>query len=405
MARIDAREYTCSGRALLPQSVDDAIIVTQHSLQLSAMTSGAQVASGADARRLRALADHIKTLGRNLGFDAIGITDTDLSRYRAHLHAWLAEGAEGEMSYMRRNIDKRLDPGTLEPGTVRVISARMNYLPEGTQPLEVLADATRAYVARYALGRDYHKLIRKRLAMLAGQIREAAEGVGRYRAFTDSAPVLEKALSEKAGVGWIGKNTLLLDEHAGSWFFLGEVFTDLPLPVDAGGESGVQDLCGKCRACMSVCPTGAITAARRLDARRCIAYLTIEHKTAIPVELRPLMGNRIFGCDDCQLVCPWNRAAPHTREAAFAPRHGLDGADLLALFIWDEATFTERTQGMALRRINFEQWQRNIAVALGNAPASDAIIAALEHRRDSASPMVREHIDWALGEQRKGNSE
>lgn len=355
-----------------------------------------------EAQHLTALANLIKTAGKDLGFDAIAITDTDLSRYKAHLRAWLARGAEGEMGYMRRNLEKRLNPEALEPGTVRVITARMNYLSDGAEPVSVLADPSKAYVARYALGRDYHKFVRKRLASLARIVQDEAEGIGNYRAFTDSAPVLEKALAEKSGIGWIGKNTLLLDRQAGSWFFLGEVFTDLPLPVDAVHQEAGEDLCGNCRACMTICPTGAITAERQLDARRCIAYLTIEHKTAIPVELRPLMGNRIFGCDDCQIVCPWNRDAPHTRESDFTPRHNLDSADLLELFSWDEATFLERTRGMALRRVNYDQWQRNLAVALGNAPKRRAIVDALEKRRDLATPMVREHIDWALGEQQKG---
>ena len=370
------------------------------------------------------LADKIRIFGRRLGFDALAITDTDLSRYRAHLLAWLEQGLEGEMRYMRRNVEKRLDPSALEPGTVRVITARMNYLTDGAQPIEVLSDPAKGYIARYALGRDYHKLMRKRLAKLARLIRAEAKAFGSFRAFTDSAPVLEKPLAEKSGIGWIGKNTLLLDRQAGSWFFLGEIFTDLPLPLDArtgthNANSGTHndqvngthnvnsgthnvDLCGKCRACMTICPTGAITQERKLDAKRCIAYLTIEHKTAIPLDLRSAIGNRIFGCDDCQLVCPWNRDAPKTREQDFQPRHGLDAADLLTLFNWDEATFLARTRGMALRRISFEQWQRNIAVALGNAPAHSDIVQALNQQRARASPLVREHIDWALAEQMKG---
>ena len=354
-------------------------------------------------KRLRSLADRIKAAGRDLGFDEVAITDTDLSRYKVHLQAWLERGMEGEMGYMRRNLEKRLNPEALEPGTARVITARMNYLSEGAQPIAVLSDPSKAYVARYALGRDYHKVVRKRLARLARLIQQEADDFGIYRAFTDSAPVLEKALAEKSGIGWIGKNTLLLDREAGSWFFLGEVFTDLPLPVDAESFDATEDHCGNCRACMTICPTGAITGERQLDARRCIAYLTIEHKTAIPLEFRPLIGNRIFGCDDCQIVCPWNRDAPHTREVDFTPRHNLDSTDLLELFSWDEATFLDRTRGMALRRVNFEQWQRNLAIALGNAPTSRSIVDALNERRSLASPMVQEHIDWALGEQNKGD--
>ncbi len=358
--------------------------------------------SDAMRRDFRVLADRIRSLGKQLGFDAIAITDTDVSRYRAHLLAWLEHGRDGEMGYMRRNIEKRLDPSALEPGTTRVITARMNYLADGAEPIKVLADPTRAYIARYALGRDYHKVMRTRLAKLARLIRAEAEGLGRYRAFTDSAPVLEKPLAEKSGLGWIGKNTLLLDREAGSWFFLGEIFTDLPLPLDPESGADEDDLCGKCKACMNVCPTGAITAARQLDANRCIAYLTIEHKTAIPLELRRPIGNRVFGCDDCQLVCPWNRDAPRTRENDFLPRHELDSADLVMLFEWSEATFLEKTRGMALRRVSFEQWQRNLAVALGNAPAHPRIARALRQRRANASPLVKEHIDWALAEQAKG---
>lgn len=348
-----------------------------------------------DCNNYDELAHKIKRIGRTLGFDALAITDTDLSRYSAHLEAWLARGAEGEMAYMRRNLEKRLNPSVLEPGTARVITARMNYLCEGAEPVSVLADASKAYVARYALGRDYHKVVRRRLAKFARLVQKEASGLGSYRAFTDSAPVLEKALAEKSGIGWIGKNTLLLHQEAGSWFFLGEVFTDLPLPLDPD-PGPAADLCGNCKACMTVCPTGAITSARQLDARKCIAYLTIEHKTAIPVELRPAIGNRIFGCDDCQIVCPWNREAPRSQEADFLPRHGLDAADLLDLFNWDEATFLERTRGMAIRRINFEQWQRNLAVALGNAPTDRRIVNALKKKRAGVTPLVREHIDWAL---------
>ena len=354
--------------------------------------------SSATPRELDALARKIKQLGKDLGFDAIAITDTNLARYEAHLQAWLARGAQGEMGYMERNVEKRLNPAKLEPGTARVICARMNYLCDAAEPVSVLADPSKGYIARYALGRDYHKVVRRRLARLAGLVRREAKGLGSYRAFTDSAPVLEKALAEKSGIGWIGKNTLLLDQEAGSWFFLGEVFTDLALPVDEVSSKPPKDLCGNCRACMSICPTGAITAERELDANRCIAYLTIEHKTAIPVELRPAIGNRIFGCDDCQIVCPWNREAPRSREPDFRPRHGLDAADLVELFEWDEATFLERVRGMAIRRVSFEQWQRNLAVALGNAPANQHIVQALLRRRRTASTLVREHIDWALAQ-------
>jgi epoxyqueuosine reductase len=298
------------------------------------------------------------------------------------------------MAYLNRNLSKRLAPERLHPGTIRIISARMDYLKTDTQPLRVLDQPTLGYVSRYALGRDYHKTLRQRLARLGRRISEAgAELDHNFRAFTDSAPVLEKALGEKAGLGWIGKHTLLLNRKAGSWFFLGEIFTNLPLPVDA---PETEDHCGNCRACMTVCPTDAILGPRQLDARRCISYLTIEHRGAIPVELRARMGNRIYGCDDCQLYCPWNREPVNAREPDFEPRQGLDGEDLLTLFNWSEAEFLSRTEGSAIRRVSYEQWQRNLAVAIGNGPSSGAAIDALKNRRAVSSALVAEHIDWAL---------
>jgi len=342
-----------------------------------------------------ALLDEIRRAATALGFADLAVADIDLARYRAHLERWLADGFHGEMGYMARNVDKRLDPAALEPFAARVISARMDYQPPDTAPLEILRSGDRAYVSRYALGRDYHKVVRPKLAKLAARIRALAGG--EHRAFTDSAPVLEKALAEKAGLGWIGKHTLLLNRDAGSWFFLGEIYTDLPLPLDRAQH---EDGCGRCSACMSICPTGAIVAPRRLDARRCISYLTIEHKGAIPEDLRRPIGNRIFGCDDCQLVCPWNRFAKMSAAPDFAPRHGLDRARLLDLLAWSEPEFLARTEGSAIRRISFAQWQRNLAVALGNAPGDPEIVAALERARASAEPLVAEHIDWALAEQR-----
>ncbi len=343
---------------------------------------------------LHTLADDIKQWAEDLGFQQVGITDTDLSAYQDKVRQWLAAGRHGTMGYLARNLDKRLDPALLEPGTCRVIAARMDYLPDGAQPLRILDDPDKAYVSRYALGRDYHKVIRRRLARLARHIDDAArEAGGHYRAFTDSAPVLEKALAQKAGLGWIGKHTLVLNRGAGSWFFLGEIYTNLPLPVDSPEQ---EDHCGKCTACMTVCPTDAIVGPQQLDARRCISYLTIEHRGSIPQELRPLMGNRVFGCDDCQLYCPWNRYAQLTREGDFTPRHDLDDSDLLRLFAWSESEFLERTEGSAIRRASYEQWQRNLAVAIGNGSATPAAIAALEERRAQATPLVREHIDWAL---------
>ena len=359
-----------------------------------------------------ALAEDIKRWGREQGFQQLGICEADVADQSERVRAWLARGFAGSMGYLSRNLEARLDPAILLPNTIRVISARMDYLAPDTEPLAVLKDSRRAYLSRYALGRDYHKVLRRRLAKLASRIQEtAAEANG--RAFTDSAPVLEKALGQKAGLGWMGKHTLLLTRHAGSWFFLGEIYTNLPLPVDA---PQTNDHCGRCVACIKVCPTQAIVGPRQLDARRCISYLTIESHDPIPEALRPALGNRVFGCDDCQLVCPWNRYAHTSAEADFAPRHGLERATLTDLFLWDEAKFLSRTEGSALRRINYRQWSRNLAVALGNADYDPLIMAALNARRDgpdgsdgsnasgSASgsdQMVCEHIDWALGEQRR----
>jgi epoxyqueuosine reductase len=296
------------------------------------------------------------------------------------------------MDYMQRHGRKRSRPADLVPGTLRVISVRMDYWPKDASAAEaVLADARRGYVARYALGRDYHKVMRHRLQRLASAI-ERETGSSNYRVFVDSAPVLEKALARNAGLGWIGKHTNLLDRHAGSWFLLGELFTDLPLPVDAP----VSAHCGTCRACLDVCPTGAIVAPYQLDARRCISYLTIENKGAIPTEFRAAIGNRIFGCDDCQLFCPWNKFARATEVGDFAVRHGLDGGDLVELFAWTEQQWEERTQGSAIRRAGYEGWLRNIAVALGNAPSDRSITAALLARSGHPSAVVREHVGWAL---------
>jgi epoxyqueuosine reductase len=292
---------------------------------------------------------------------------------------------------MARHGTRRSRPSELVPGTVRVISARMNYLPAAENPQKVLENPELGYVSRYALGRDYHKVLRGRLARLADRIAAVAGSQG-YRAFTDSAPVLEKALARDAGLGWIGKHTNLLDRHDGSWFFLGEVFTDLPLPIDAP----VTSHCGSCTACIDVCPTQAIVAPYRLDARRCISYLTIELDGAIPEEFRKAIGNRVYGCDDCQLVCPWNRYAKLTEEADFLPRQGLDAPRLVDLLQWSEQQFLERTAGSAIRRIGYERWLRNVAVALGNAPKTPEVVAALEARRDHPSALVREHVAWAL---------
>ena len=343
---------------------------------------------------LDALAGDIRAWASELGFQQVGIADTDLSRCAPDLRRWIARGLHGSMGYMARNVDKRLHPERLVDSTIRIICARMDYLTGDALPALPGNDGS-AYVARYALGRDYHKTVRRRLARLADRINARVAG-GSYRAFADSAPVLEKPLADKAGLGWMGKNTLLLNEDAGSMFFLGEIYTNVPLPVSA---ANAPDQCGACRACINVCPTGAILGPRRLDARKCISYLTIENKDAIPPQLREGVGNRVFGCDDCQLVCPWNRYAKKTAEADFAPRHGLDAASLAELLGWDEATFAAKTEGMALRRVNYRQWVRNLAVAAGNAPYDEKLIDLLRRRRPDADEMVTEHIDWALARQ------
>ncbi len=329
---------------------------------------------------------------RELGFQGLAVADIDLQQAGERLAEWLAQGFHGSMDYMHRHGDKRSRPELLVPGTVRVISVRMDYLTQAQQAaIDVLDHESLAYVSRYAVGRDYHKVLRRRLQSLATRIEERTGSFG-YRAFVDSAPVLEKPLAEKAGLGWIGKHTNLINKEEGSWFFLGELYTDLPLPVD----SPASNHCGTCRACIDVCPTGAIVAPYLLDARRCISYLTIENNGPIPGEFREAMGNRIYGCDDCQLFCPWNKFAKLTQEADFRPRHGLDTAALVDLFAWDEERWQANTEGSAIRRIGYDGWLRNIAVALGNARTSAAVVEALLSRRDSASEMVRAHIEWAL---------
>lgn len=341
---------------------------------------------------LLALTASIRDWAAELGFQQLGITDVDLSEDAQRLDAYLAAGYHGEMAYMASHGTMRSRPDELVPGTVRVISVRMDYLPQDTQMAQVLAQPEQAYISRYALGRDYHKLIRKRLQQLADKITQAIGPFG-HRAFVDSAPVLEKPLARKAGLGWVGKNTLILNRKAGSWFFLGELLVDLPLPVDAPND---RDHCGKCTACLEVCPTQAFVGERVLDARRCISYLTIELKDAIPVELRPLIGNRVFGCDDCQLVCPWNRFAKATQEDDFQPRHRLDNSSLAELFMWTEEQFLTRTQGSPIRRTGYERWLRNLAVGLGNAPSTIPVLEALKARLDYPSELVREHVRWAL---------
>ena len=343
---------------------------------------------------LHILARHIKDWGRGFGFQDVGIAGVDLPEDERRLLDWLEAERHGSMDYMRRHGTRRSRPPELVPGTLRVISARMDYWPEAGQDAERLLETKdRAYIARYALGRDYHKVLRARLQKLADRIQQEIGPFG-YRAFTDSAPVLEKALARDGGLGWIGKHTNLISKDAGSWFFLGELFTDLPLPLDAKAS----DHCGSCRACLDVCPTQAIVAPYQLDARRCIAYLTIEHKGPIPEEFRKPMGNRVFGCDDCQLFCPWNKFAQASKEPDFAPRAGLDGPKLAELFAWSETEYLKRTEGSALRRPGYENWLRNIAVGLGNAPTSEEVLGALRSRESHPSELVREHVRWALGE-------
>ena len=348
-----------------------------------------------DSQDLAELRITLQGWAEELGFQQLGITGIDLNQHESYLQKWLDAGYHGEMEYMARHGTARSRPDELIPGTCSVLTLRMDYYPASSDPETVLEDSSRAYVSRYALGRDYHKLIRHRLATLAKRIEQELAG-GQYRAFVDSAPVLERALAENAGLGWIAKNTMLINDKAGSWFFLGEIYTDLPFPTDA---PKTEKHCGTCTACLEVCPTNAFVAPFVLDARRCISYLTIEHKGSIDPELRPMMGNRIYGCDDCQLVCPWNKFAQTTRESDFAPRHGLDSCTLAELFGWTEEDFDARTEGSPIRRIGYERWLRNIAIALGNSEDITGAIAALESRQEDLSPLVREHVEWALAQQ------
>ncbi|EID8005250.1 tRNA epoxyqueuosine(34) reductase QueG [Salmonella enterica] len=342
---------------------------------------------------LNQLAQNIKQWGLELGFQQVGITDTDLSASEPALQAWLDKQYHGEMAWMARHGIMRSRPHELLPGTLRVISVRMNYLPASAAFASTLKNPTLGYVSRYALGRDYHKLLRSRLKKLGERIQQHCGSLN-FRPFVDSAPILERPLAEKAGLGWTGKHSLILNRDAGSFFFLGELLIDLPLPVDQPIEEG----CGKCVACMTICPTGAIVEPYTVDARRCISYLTIELEGAIPVAFRPLIGNRIYGCDDCQLICPWNRYSQLTDEDDFNPRKALRAPELIDLFRWSETQFLKVTEGSAIRRIGHLRWLRNVAVALGNAPWSDAVIAALESRKGE-HPLLDEHIEWAVAQQ------
>ncbi len=341
---------------------------------------------------LATLAASIKEWARELGFQQAGICEPQLDEQEAHLQRWLDAGYHGEMDYMAAHGSKRSRPAELVPGTLRVISLRMDYLPGDTRMSQRLAQPEQAYVSRYALGRDYHKLIRKRLQQLAERIQQAIGPFG-FRAFVDSAPVLERAIARQAGLGWVGKHSLILNRRAGSWFFLGELFVDVPLPVDTPLDS---EHCGRCTACLDICPTQAFVAPYVLDARRCISYLTIELKGPIPEALRPLIGNRVFGCDDCQIACPWNRFARPSEQSDFQPRHGLDNSSLAELFLWSEEEFLQRTEGSPLRRAGYQRWLRNLAVGLGNAPSTIPVLQALRARQDDPSELVREHVAWAL---------
>ena len=338
------------------------------------------------------LSEEIKQWGKALGFQKVGIADIDLKRHEETLQRWLDNRYHGEMDYMEKHGMKRARPDELHPGTLRVISVRMDYLPENAQFARTLKNKNSAYISRYALGRDYHKVLRKKLKQLGQKIEQQVGQLG-YRPFVDSAPVLERQLAEKAGLGWTGKHSLLLDEQAGSWFFIGELMVDLPLPVD----KSVDDRCGQCVACLKICPTQAIVAPYIVDGRRCISYLTIELQGPIPVEFRKAIGNRIYGCDDCQLICPWNRFANTTEEADYQTRNQLEKQSLLDLFSWSETQFLSNTEGSSIRRIGYQRWLRNIAVALGNAPTSTDIINALHNKlQNSESELVNEHIEWAL---------
>ncbi|MGS2719243.1 tRNA epoxyqueuosine(34) reductase QueG [Paraglaciecola aestuariivivens] len=345
---------------------------------------------------LSLLAKNIKAWGKALGFQQVGISDVDLQQHQAYLARWLEQGYAGQMSYMHEHGMKRAKPAELLPGTVRVISVRMNYLPPDASFAKNLKNKQQAYISRYALGRDYHKLMRARLKKLGEKIQTECASLN-FRPFVDSAPVLEHAIAEKAGIGWTGKHSLTINQEAGSWFFLGELFVDIALPVD----QAVAEKCGSCTACLTICPTQAIVEPYVVDARRCISYLTIEQKGPIPEPYRKLLGNRIYGCDDCQLICPWNRYAKITDEADFHPRKDLHGQQLIDLFEWDEHTFLTLTQGSAIRRIGHQRWQRNIAVALGNADYSQAIIDCLEKALPVATELVQEHIEWALDQQQQ----
>jgi len=341
------------------------------------------------------LSENIKSWGGELGFQQLGFTSTALAEDEVYLLNWLKEGRNGAMSYMESHGTKRSRPDDLVPGTISVISVRMDYMPPSSKhPMKVLNNPELAYVSRYAMGRDYHKLMRNRLQKLASKIEQEYGNFG-YRCFVDSAPVLEKALARNAGLGWIGKHSNLINPKAGSWFFLGEIYTDLPLEIDEPFDS---HHCGSCNACIDICPTKAIVAPMQVDARRCISYLTIELRDSIPEEFRKMIGNRVYGCDDCQLICPWNKFSKNSEEDDFRVRNGLDSPTLIDLFSWSEMEFLKNTEGSAIRRIGYECWLRNIAVGLGNAPTTNDVIGALNKRLIHPSSLVREHVAWAIAQ-------
>ena len=347
------------------------------------------------------LMEHIQLWIEELGFAEFGISDINLESQSNALNSWLAAGYHGEMAWLEENNALRLNPSKLVEGTCRILSVRLNYLPEDTAPIENLKTSHKAYISRYALGRDYHKLMRKRLAKLGHKIEAYAlqhklHESPHTRAFVDSAPVIERTIAERADLGWVGKHTLVLNEEQGSWFFLGELFTNIPLPLSVKTRN---DRCGTCKSCMQICPTDAFPEAYVLDASRCISYLTIEFDGIIPEEFREPIGNRIFGCDDCQLICPWNKTPSYTEESDFNPRHKLDNSDLLTLFAWSEVEFLKNTEGSAIRRTGYNNWLRNIAVALGNAEKDIRIVEALKFRRKNANEVLRVHIDWAIERQ------
>lgn len=344
------------------------------------------------------LLQNIKSWAKKLGFQSLKVTSPGTEEAFSYLKQWLDKNFHGQMQYMEKNTSLRENPERLQPGCIRIITVRIDYTTQNDLGIKNLRAPERAYISQYALGRDYHKVVRKKLQKLGQLINDSTPH--QYRAFTDSAPILERAYAQKSGQGWIGKNTMLINKKSGSYFFLGELLTNIPLPIDT---AHTDEHCGSCRACIDICPTQAIIAPYQLDARRCISYLTIEYKGSIPIEFRKAIGNRIVGCDDCQLICPWNKFSKMTQEKDFFPRDDFLNTNLLTLFSWDEKTFLKKTEGSAIRRLGYVSWIRNIAIALGNSPSNQQTITALEHKSNSDNPIIREHCLWALSEQLKIN--